>query len=235
MDDVYNEDHFSIDSGSSTSTPPLQGTVTVSKQRGETEGQTPGAYRIQVRRFRPPSSSQFTTRTGQPVVRSVAVQQLTRRTEDAVPVQESDVPCSLTSENNHTSIDTDDKCVNRRVIYWLAGVAFLIACVGAVVGIVVSLQKSDSPDPRTTDFPSASPTVSEGFMVELIQSRSPATSFVNSSSAQSRALDWMLSDPYTLPLEDTRLVQRFALATFWYSTHGATWSIDHTNHSRVGW
>ena len=161
---------------------------------------------------------------------------LKERTEDAMPSQPPDALCSQPSENNDPNIDTDDKCVNRRVIYWLAGIALLIACVGAVVGIVVSLQKSDSPDPRTTDFPSASPTVSEGFMVELIQSRSPATSFVNSSSAQSRALDWMLSsDPYTLPLEDTRLVQRFALATFWYSTHGATWSIDHTNHSRVGW
>ena len=238
MDDVYNEDHFSIDSGSSTSTPPLQGTVTVSKQRASEapgEGPTPGAYRIQARRVRPPSSSQFTTRTDQPVIRSVAVPEFTRRTEDAVPVQEVDALCTRTSENNDPNIDADSKCVNRRVIYWLAGVASLIACVGAVVGIVVSLQESDSPETPATDFPSASPTVSEGFMVELIQSRSPATSFVNSSSAQSRALDWMLSDPYTLPLEDARLVQRFALATFWYSTHGATWSTDDTNHSRVGW
>ena len=222
------------------STAPLRGTITVTKQRGEAEGQTPGAYRVQARRVRSFPVREFTTRTesatpGQPVISSAPVRQFTVRTGDAMPDQPVDALCTRTSENNDPSIDADSKCVNRRVIYWLAGVASLIACVGAVVGIVFSLQKSDSPDPRTTDFPSASPTVSEGFMVELIQSRSPATSFVNSSSAQSRALDWMLSDPYTLPLEDTRLVQRFALATFWYSTHGAAWSIDHKNHSRVGW
>jgi hypothetical protein len=34
-------------------------------------------------------------------------------------------------------------------------------------------------------------------------------------------LDWMFSNPYTLSLGDDRLVQRFALATLWYSANGA--------------
>jgi hypothetical protein len=33
----------------------------------------------------------------------------------------------------------------------------------------------------------------------------------------------MLSDSYTLTLEDDRLVQRFALATLWYSMHAEIW------------
>ena len=83
----------------------------------------------------------------------------------------------------------DAKRFKRRHMYWLAEFILLIACIGAVVGIVVPLQKSDSPATLPTDFPSASPTFFEGFMVELIQSRSPTTSFVNSISAQSRGLD----------------------------------------------
>ena len=152
------------------------------------------------------------------------------------PGQLPDATCSRSSGNNGTNIDTDAKRVKRRVLYWLAGIALLIACIGAVVGIVVSLQKSDSPTTLPADFPSASPTFSEGFLVELIQSKSPTTSFVNSTSAQSQALDWMLSDPYTLNLEqDARLVQRFALVTLWYSTNGAIWSsTDDTNYSG-GW
>ena len=96
----------------------------------------------------------------------------------------------------------------------------LIACIGAVVGIVVSLQKS-----ATLLF--ALPTVSKGILVELIQSGSSTTSFVNSTSTQSQALEWMLSDPYTLTLEqDARLMQRFALVTLWYSTHAAIGSTN---------
>ena len=156
----------------------------------------------------------------------------TTMTEDAMPNQPPDAQCSLPSSNNDPSIDTDAKNVNRRVMYWLAGIALLFTCIGAVVGIVVSLQKSEKP----ATLPPASPTVSsKGVLVELIQSRSPTTSFVNSTSAQSQALEWMLSDPYTLTLgQDDRLVQRFALVTLWYSTNGAIWSTDDTTYS-VGW
>ena len=126
-------------------------------------------------------------------------------------------------------MDADAKCVNRRVVYWVAGIALLVACIGAVVGIVVSLQKSEKP----ATLPPASPNVLKGVLVELIQSRSPTTSFVNSTSAQSQALEWMLSDPYTLTLEqDDRLVQPFALVTLWYSTNGAIWSTDNTTFQK---
>ena len=135
------------------------------------------------------------------------------------PGQPSDALSTQPSGNNDPNIDTDAKRFNRRHMYWLAGIALVIACIGAVVGIGVSLQRSDSP----ATLPPALPTVSKGVLVELIQSRSPTTSFVNSTSAQSQALEWMLSDPYTLTLEqDARLVQRFALVTLWYSTHAAT-------------
>jgi hypothetical protein len=114
-------------------------------------------------------------------------------------------------------------------IGWLGSHCSAIACIGAAVGIIVSLQKADSP----ATLPSALLTVSKVVLVELVQSRSPTTSFVNSTSAQSQALEWMLSDPYTLTLEqDDRLVQPFALVTLWYSTNGAIWSTDNTTFQK---
>ena len=120
-------------------------------------------------------------------------------------LQEKDplVPAGAHTSNGGADAERFKRCH----MYWLAGIILLIACIGAVVGIVVSLQKSDSPATLPVDFPSASPTFFEGLLVELIQSRSPTTSFVNSTSAQSQALDWMLSDPYTLTIEDDRSVQ----------------------------
>ena len=61
-------------------------------------------------------------------------------------------------------------------------------------------------------------------MMLLIQSRNPSTTFTDSSSPQNKALDWILSDPFSSDgLPEDRLVQRFALATLYYSTDGANY------------
>jgi len=57
----------------------------------------------------------------------------------------------------------------------------------------------------------------------------PSTVFDNAISPQRLALDWMLQDPYTLDLvdDDNRLVQRFALAVFYFATNGPTsWKLE---------
>eukprot|EP00542_Grammatophora_oceanica_P008449 CAMPEP_0194054978 /NCGR_PEP_ID=MMETSP0009_2-20130614/55213_1 /TAXON_ID=210454 /ORGANISM="Grammatophora oceanica, Strain CCMP 410" /LENGTH=202 /DNA_ID=CAMNT_0038703715 /DNA_START=6 /DNA_END=614 /DNA_ORIENTATION=- len=61
----------------------------------------------------------------------------------------------------------------------------------------------------------------------------PSTTFEDSDSAQSRALDWMLGDAYTLTLADNdRILQRFALAVFYFSTNGPTsWLFE----NRIAW
>ena len=185
-----------------------------------------------------PPELQFQANSAVPPELQVNNSGFTMWTEGVTPDQPPDAlfTLPLPSENSDPRIEIDVNCFKRHGIYWLVGIALLLVCVGAVIGIVVvvALQKSDSPATPQTNFPSASPTFSEGFLVEVIQSRSPTTSFLNSTSAQSRALGWMLSDPYTLTLEDARLVQRFVIVTLWYSTNGATWATDNTNHS-VGW
>mmetsp|Transcript_33779 Transcript_33779/g.50085 ORF Transcript_33779/g.50085 Transcript_33779/m.50085 type:complete len:1024 (-) Transcript_33779:245-3316(-) len=59
----------------------------------------------------------------------------------------------------------------------------------------------------------------KSYYSSIIQARSPSTSFDTASSPQARALDWMVNDTYSTSLSDEdRLLQRFGLATLWYST-----------------
>ena len=81
--------------------------------------------------------------------------------------------------------------------------------------------------PTTTRTTSPTTPLQRESIISLIQSRSASTSFSDSSSPQSQSLDWILSDPFSLDgLSDDRFVQRFALATLWYSTNGTTWDHD---------
>ena len=119
----------------------------------------------------------------------------------------------------------------------IIGAIFVVAAiavgVGVGVGVGVSSSSSNSvPDP--TAAPTLPPTpapalVERDSMISLIQSRSASTTFTNSSSPQSQSLDWILSDPFSSDgLSDDRLVQRFALATLYYSMDGDNWD-------RGGW
>jgi len=88
---------------------------------------------------------------------------------------------------------------------------------------------SSTTPPPSTQLPSNSvimpSTDIETTWIQLIQSRMPTIVFDNDATSPKRlALDWMVQDPYTLDLLDDndRIVQRFALAVFYYSTHGPT-------------
>ena len=111
--------------------------------------------------------------------------------------------------------------------YILIGVLVISVIVGTVLGVTLSPRASQpgtTPAP-TTPAPTPAPTptpLQRDFIIPLIQSRIASTSFSNSSSPQSQALDWILTDPYSSEtgLSEDRLVQRFALVTFWFSTKG---------------
>lgn len=66
------------------------------------------------------------------------------------------------------------------------------------------------------------------YIRRLITSASPSTNltFLDPSSDQSRALEWIVADQLlTDPiLPKSRILQRFALATLFFSTHGANWT-----------
>ena len=82
--------------------------------------------------------------------------------------------------------------------------------------------------PAPTQAPIRAPirapgTLERESMITFIQSKSALTSFSN-STPQRQALEWILTDTYSSEgLSDYRLLQRFALATLYYSTNGTEW------------
>jgi len=81
-------------------------------------------------------------------------------------------------------------------------------------------QPTPNPTPQPTINPTEGPTKSlRGRLVSLISQHLPSTSFANSSSSQSLALEWLQSDNFATSqqLHDSRLLQRFALATTFFS------------------
>jgi hypothetical protein len=117
----------------------------------------------------------------------------------------------------------EKKFFHKPFFYKLIGVLVISVIVGTVLGLTLSDRASQ---PGTTPAPTPTPTpaptsLQRDFIIPLIQSRIASISFSNSSSPQSQALDWILADPYSSEngLSEDRLVQRFAMATFWYSTN----------------
>jgi hypothetical protein len=120
---------------------------------------------------------------------------------------------------------TDERGNKRCLIYISIGVLVIFVVVAIVLGVTLPPRSSQS---GTTPAPTPAPTpLQRDSIISLIRSRSPSTSFSNASSPQTQALDWISTDPYSsYELSDDRLVQRFALATFYCSTNGDDWS-DH--------
>ena len=79
-----------------------------------------------------------------------------------------------------------------------------------------------------TRSPTLSPTVSEEGIIEFIKSQSAMSSeyLEDDSSPQSRALEWLLSEPSTFTLfnsKEWKVLQRWAMAVLYYSTGGELW------------
>jgi len=86
--------------------------------------------------------------------------------------------------------------------------------------------------PPSTSPPTSPPTdtptlfsLDRSSVIALIQSRLPSTTFDNPESAQSQALEWVLNDELSKSgISADQIVQRFALATLYFSTDGTFWS-----------
>lgn len=80
----------------------------------------------------------------------------------------------------------------------------------------------------TPPFPTAAPVQFTGTdeLKTLVVTASPGTEsdFVNPASAQSLALDWLSKNQFLNTYSDETKLQRFALATIFYSTDGDSWT-----------
>lgn len=136
--------------------------------------------------------------------------------------------------------ERNDNKSNRSRILTLPGLAVII---GVVVFLSVLLGRddpaSDSASLRQpTATPSSSPTQTlEGYLLSLFASDT-VQNIAKPSSPQAKAYEWIAED-MTLLLPDhysaDRILQRYAMATFFYSTGGDSWTrndnwLDHTTH-----
>jgi len=98
---------------------------------------------------------------------------------------------------------------------------FLLLVVLTVVFSFVEFN-SDNPPPEneTTKAPDQSTSV---FIQSLLPNYSWNTIAADETSPQALAFQWVLDDPYLSNYPDRRIQQRFALATFYFATHGQNW------------
>jgi hypothetical protein len=104
---------------------------------------------------------------------------------------------------------------------------FLLVVLFVLVGIVVfAVVLTRNPiEPNHPTLPTAVPTLAPTDMPwTLLFQDSTQEALLESDSPQSLALEWVLADPNLVHYDDQRILQRFALATFFYSTSGDQWN-----------
>jgi hypothetical protein len=95
---------------------------------------------------------------------------------------------------------------------------------------VVEAPPTFAPTPEPTQSPTLSPTTAELPPVAASLSNLTALeTFQDRSSPQYKALDWILEDPYVesqgLTSTDYKFIQRYVLATFYFSVNGQEWEL----------
>ncbi|CAB9504843.1 Leucine Rich Repeat [Seminavis robusta] len=146
--------------------------------------------------------------------------------QNADPVQEGDLRLSMMSpEESKTNGKEAFKVI------FLIGIAGFIV-LGLVLGLTGEKDAADVvPTTAPTVVPSAAPT---SFAATLGLPDYTQEAILNDeNSPQARAFSWLMEDPNFETYPDWRVLQRLALASFYYSTGGPNWSINDNwlNHS----
>jgi hypothetical protein len=126
-------------------------------------------------------------------------------------------------------VDDDDEDSNKTVplcshkILGIVAAIVILLCVGAVLGVVFSRRMtSEAP----TDAPTAAPTSVVDGITDLISSVSfdVGEALQDPSSPQYMALNWLVENTNLDTYSDEKKIQRYVLATLYYSTHGKSWN-----------
>ena len=164
-----------------------------------------------------------------------------------VPVQNADPESPdaavVEAEIVHNPAKEERKCFRRFCGRWLSATQLAVGAllivvlvvVGVVVGVVKKSEKPPEPGPPDdTDVPAKNGTVTIP-PTEDNENCIPFEPFSNSlhfltiqalkgpCSPQSKANSWMMQDPMRDEYDEKRKLQRFALATLFYSTSGEEW------------
>ena len=161
----------------------------------------------------------------------------TRHTDDAMAKPSELDPVALTAlvvEAKEVNVDDDEVIGIRKKSLWIAGAVILLLLVGVGVGVGIVVGGNDDDDDGAAPWvptiapenvsPTRSPSnrASGSFRESL-----PAytqESLNDATSPQSSALSWLLDSVDLDRYSDLRLVQRFVLATLYFSTNGEEWN-----------
>jgi hypothetical protein len=141
----------------------------------------------------------------------------------------SEMTCSINNEAQSDPVDDDEDSNNNKPlcslrILTIAVAIVLLICIGAVLGAVFSRnQKMRKVAP--TDAPTAAPTSLIDGVTQLISSVSfdGGEALQNPSTPQNMALNWLVENKNLDLYSDEKKIQRYVLATLYYSTLGKNW------------
>lgn len=147
--------------------------------------------------------------------------------DDAHPV----ISATLVSDQSmhiETVTAVKDKVGRRRLIYG-CGIVIVIALIVATA-VSLTLRRSNNagssqPSSMPSSMPSTSPTFSSNGLVTLLSSASTdnGVALKTPGTAQSQALTWLVNQPFSGDYSDSRLIQRYALATLYFAMNGDRW------------
>ena len=117
----------------------------------------------------------------------------------------------------------------KKNIVYLIGAIVIIAIVAVVVALTVNrdekvVVKVQSSAPSQS--PSMAPTSIQDSILDLLPDYTVDAVLQSPDSPQGKAMDWLLGDPKLMDYPDWRLLQRFVMATLYYSTNGDEWFND---------
>jgi hypothetical protein len=148
--------------------------------------------------------------------------------------KKSRVPLDEISE-----VDKGSKTTSR--LCCLLVFALVVALPSLIIGITIPvLKKRKGCDCDVTVAPTSSPSLSLGGLATLLE-QSPAdesATFQGEKSPQSKAFDWIVAGSASHSLSTARIVQRYTLATIYFSTGGDSWFVQSgwlSTEDECGW
>jgi hypothetical protein len=107
----------------------------------------------------------------------------------------------------------------------IIGLFTLVIGVVIVVAVVTSIKaKANQTSNNNQSNENAAQQAERAVIIrEAVQKVTPTSAFLDPSSAQSQAINWMIYSDQT-PLQPETILQRYALLVFYYSTSGQYWN-----------
>ncbi|CAB9517526.1 Leucine Rich Repeat [Seminavis robusta] len=119
--------------------------------------------------------------------------------------------------------------------FLLLGLILQFAVIMILVAFLAPEKNKDMAEPTSigvefmeTESPTPSPTSAPTILADTwdLLPRSTLSALEDPYSAQARAYDWVLTDPNRTSYPQWKILQRFALVVFYYSTGGEAWNLQ---------